>query len=48
MPTPRPEHEEHTWETEGGPGGIINTPREFWPEGWEFVEGESSPKVEDA
>lgn len=28
-------------------GSIINTPREYWPEGWTYVEGESSPPTTD-
>ena len=38
---------EHTKKQDGGPGGIINYPKKSWPDGWEYVEGESSPKVED-
>ena len=38
--------DEHAREETGGPGGIINYPESFYPEGWEYVEGESSPKVE--
>lgn len=30
-----------------GVGGIINSPRETWPQGWSYVEGESSPPVSD-
>lgn len=38
---------EHSAEDVGGPGGIANYEPELAPEGWEYVEGESTPKVED-
>jgi hypothetical protein len=39
--------DDHSKETTGGPGGIVNYPPETWPEGWEYVEGESTPPVEN-
>lgn len=37
---------EHDKEDVGGPGGIVNYEEKFQPEGWVYVEGESTPKVE--
>jgi hypothetical protein len=39
--------DEHEKSDVGGPGGIINYPEETHPEGWQYIEGESSPPVED-
>lgn len=37
---------EHSPEETGGPGGIVNYPEELAPEGWEYIEGESTPPEE--
>lgn len=38
--------DEHSKQTTGGPGGIVNYDEDLYPEGWQYVEGESSPPVE--
>jgi hypothetical protein len=43
---PDPDHPgEHSKESTGGPGGIINYDPSLYPEGWAYVEGESTPPV---
>jgi hypothetical protein len=37
--------DEHSKDDTGGPGGIINYDESLWPDGWQYIEGESSPKV---
>lgn len=38
--------DEHSKENSGGPGGIVNYDEELQPEGWKYVEGVSTPKVQ--
>ena len=39
--------DEHSKEEVGGVGGIVNYDEELAPEGWEYVEGESSPPADE-
>ena len=39
--------DEHGKNETGGPGGVVNYDEKLRPEGWEYVEGESTPKVVD-
>lgn len=37
--------DEHTKETVGGPGGVVNYPRDTWPDGFDPDSPDASPKV---